>query len=374
MTVPLARDSRAINVGVTSGGSMRLVKRDEEMLRLRVQHEDDLWVLSQLSKGGKMAGMVSHRRDSTTGTQEGGRAKSAERKPMWIVIEVEKSEFQPFSDQLRLHGVITEAPVDKGSHHTHTIGLKDEVELTATTRWSAADEQLLRESVKEGGRAKAAIIVVETDEIQLFEIASHGMRDLSQFTMRGGGKREAKSAEVREGFLAQGAKKAALLFGNELPLIICGPGLTRVQFAKLLVEGGCSQKMLNVATSIGGRPAANEVLSQGLADELLGDTAIVEQTKAVEEALSRMATDGAVAYGPDAICAALEAGAIDKLIVLADLIRDEEATIGDELWYEFVRRLDETNSELVQSSTEHDAGKQLEGMGGALALLRWKMD
>ena len=353
---------------------MRLVKRDEEMLRVRVQHEDDLWVLSQISKGGKIAGMVSHRRDSTTGTQEGGRAKSAERKPMWIVIEVENSEFQPFSDQLRLHGVITEAPVDKGSHHTHTVGLKDEIELTALSGWTVADEQLLQESVKEGGRAKAAIIVVENDEIQLFEIASHGMRDLSLFTLRGGGKREAKSAQVRDGFLSKVAKETALLFGNELPLIICGPGLTRVQFGKLLSENGCAQKMLNVATSIGGRPAANEVLALGLADELLGDTAIVEQTKTVEEAMSRMGTGGAVAYGPDAIFAALEAGAIEKLIVLADLLRDEEAVICGEPWFEFVRRLEETNSELVQASTEHDAGLQLEGMGGALALLRWKMD
>jgi mRNA surveillance protein pelota len=353
---------------------MKLLKRDEEMLRVRVQHEDDLWVLSQLSKGGKLAGMVSHRRDSTTGTQEGGRAKSAERKPMWIVIGVENSEFQPFSDHLRLHGVITEAPVDKGSYHTHTVGLKDEVELTATSGWTRADEQLLQEAVKEGGRAKAAIIVVETDEIQLFEIASHGMRDLSLFTLRGGGKREAKSAQVRDGFLVKVAKETALLFGDELPLIICGPGLTRVQFGKLLVESGCNQKMLNVATSIGGRPAANEVLALGLGDELLGDTAIVEQTKAVEEALARLSTDGAVAYGPDSIRAALEAGAIDKLIVLADLLRDEEATIGDETWYDFVRRLDDTNSTLVQASTEHDAGLQLEGMGGALALLRWKLD
>ena len=73
---------------------MQILKRDEDMMKLRIQHEDDLWVLSQLVKGNKSAGMVSHRRDQTTGTQEGGRAKSAERKPMWIQISVEDSEFQ----------------------------------------------------------------------------------------------------------------------------------------------------------------------------------------------------------------------------------------------------------------------------------------
>ena len=50
-------------------------------------------------------------------------------------------------------------------------------------------------------------------------------------------------------------------------------------------------------TSIGGRAAANEVLSEGLADTLLGEHAIVEQVRAIEEALRRISTDGAVTYG-----------------------------------------------------------------------------
>ena len=29
---------------------------------------------------------------------------------------------------------------------------------------------------------------------------------------------------------------------------------------------------------------------------------------------------------------------------------------------------------IIQASTDHDAGQQLLGMGGAIALLRWKLD
>ena len=68
--------------------AMRRVKRLDEGMRLRVESEDDLWVLSQVCGTGCLVGMLSHRRDSTTGTKEDGRAKSAERKPMWIVLEL----------------------------------------------------------------------------------------------------------------------------------------------------------------------------------------------------------------------------------------------------------------------------------------------
>ncbi|MBC8437815.1 MAG: pelota family protein [Euryarchaeota archaeon] len=351
------------------------MKRDDDLMKLRVQHEDDLWVLSQLVKGkSKTAGMLSYRRDQTTGTQEGGRAKAAERKPMWIEIKVENSEFQMFTDSLRLHGIISEAPIDKGSFHTHNVGLGDEIDLISEQGWSHQDEKLLSEAAREGGRAKVGIVVVEADEIVLFQIASHGMRDLATFTLRGGGKREKSSGDAREGFFLKAAKESAVLLGKESPLVICGPGLSRQQFEKLLRANGLTQDMMNVATNIGGRPAANEVLAEGLADEILGETAIAKQTALIDEALKRMATDGAVAYGYETIIHALEQGAIETLVVNSDLVRSDEAMIGDESWHDFLERLDEKGAHLVQASIEHDAGQQLNGLGGAIALLRWKID
>ena len=108
---------------------MRKLSRSDNGVKLRIDDDDDLWTLARICRDGTSAGLLSHRRDSTTGTQEGGRSKQAERKPMWIVLRVEESSFQPFTDNLRLHGVISEAPIDVGSYHTHTIEPGDEIEL-----------------------------------------------------------------------------------------------------------------------------------------------------------------------------------------------------------------------------------------------------
>ena len=42
-------------------------------------------------------------------------------------------------------------------------------------------------------------------------------------------------------------------------------------------------------------------------------------------------------------------------------------------WESVVSALDEIGAKLVQCSTDHDAGEQLLGMGGAVALLRFRV-
>jgi mRNA surveillance protein pelota len=352
---------------------VRQIKKLDEGVRLRIDYEDDLWVLAQLCRPQSILGMLSHRRDSTTGTQEDGRAKSAERKTMWIVLDIEKTEFQAFTDNLRAHGTIREAKIDVGLHHTHIISPGDEIELTFPGGLVKSDLNLLKETIKTGSKAKSGLIVVENDEIILFEVTSHGIRDLSQFSMRGGGKRTSDSTNVRKDFFEKVAKETALVFTVNIPLVICGPGLAREQFESMLKSIGCKNHVLNVATSIGGRPAANEVLADGLADAFLGEHALVSQIKAIEEGLKRISTNGAVAYGTKIISEAANAGAIEILAIDAQLLRNPDPEIRN-TWEAILEIIEASRGRIIQVSQDHDSAQQLMGLGGALALLRWKMD
>ena len=352
---------------------MRQIKTLEEGFRLRIESEDDLWALSQLCRPDSILGMLSHRRDSTTGTQEDGRAKSAERKPMWIVLDIEKTEFQPFTDNLRAHGIIRDANFDIGSHHTHIISPGDEVELEFPGGFVKSDLSLLKETISSGSRAKSALIVVENDEIILFEVTSHGIRDVSQFSMRGGGKGITDSSGVRRDFFEKVAKETIMVFSDDMPMVICGPGLAREQFESMLRSNGSKNKILNAATSIGGRSAANEVLADGLADAVLGEHALVSQIKAIEEGLKRISTNGAVAFGMKFISEAADSGAIDTLAIDANLIRSQDAEVRGN-WESILQITELSKGIIIQVSQEHDSAQQLLGLGGAIALLRWKMD
>ena len=152
---------------------MRIVSETETGIRIRVDDEDDLWTLSKVCTEGAEVGMLTHRRDSTTGTQEGGRSKQAERKPMWIALRVEETSFHPFSDNLRLQGVIVEGPVDIGSYHTHSIEIGSEIEISREGGIGQPDLDLISSAVREGSRPRVGLIVVENDEVLLFEVAKH---------------------------------------------------------------------------------------------------------------------------------------------------------------------------------------------------------
>ena len=349
---------------------MKRVKWIEDGVRLRIQHDDDLWTLSQLIRPGTSVGMNGFRRDGSH--QDSVRAKAAERKPMWIVLQTQHIEFQPFTDNLRVHGIITEAAQDKGSHHTHAIAPRNEVEITWKGGVSDMDKALMAEALQDSGRGRVGIIVIESDEVMLFEVAQHGMRDVSQFTMRGGGKREGKSTEVRASFLRGTAKEVAMVFDDSMPLVLCGPGFAREQFESILKETGGNYRTLNIATSIGGRAAANEVMRDGAADNLLGDFAMAKQIRLIEEGLTRIATNGHVAYGHQSILNALEQAAIETLVIDASLLRDD-SMCGERTWSDVAEDVKTSNGEVVQASLEHDAGEQLVELG-PIALLRWAIE
>ena len=374
---------------------MRILKRFDEGVRIRIGSDDDLWTLAHICRIGSSLGMLGHRRDLTTGTQEGGRAKAAERKPMWIVISVQGNEFQPFSDALRVSGIITEARIDSGSHHTHSLRRGDELEIKRSGGIDDSDLRLLEEAVRAGQRPRVILCVVESDEVVVFEVASHGLREVSQSTLRGGGKREKGSSAARISFIINAAKATAMLLTAETPTVICGPGLTRDSFEKELRAAGASGKLLNIPTSIGGRSAANEVLGGNLTGDVLEAHAVARQTRLIEDGLTRIAVDGPVAYGAATIAAAASQGAVETLIIDAALLRQEPESKTPETvepssqnsaekkrstaakrvdWPAIEAKVIAAGGKVEQASLEHDAGAQLEGFGGAIALLRWRLE
>ena len=346
-----------------SGESMQVVKREFGLYRIRIDCDDDLWTLARLCVKGRSIGMLGERRDQTTAGQEGGRAKAAERKKMWIKLAIESSEFQTFSDNLRVHGIIEEAQFDIGSHHTHIVEIRDEIELTSQQEFPKVDHDLIAQACSNSGKAKVVIIVVESDEAIMYEITGRGVREVSTWTMRGGGKYTgAKLSEgVSKSFFEKISKEANDSIPEGTPIVICGPGHAREKLAPL-ING---PKKL-VATSMGGRGAANELISEGLAGDILSEHAVVQETALLEEAWTRISTDGHVAYGREMIIKALEEGAIETLLITAELVREDN-------WESIVSALDDIGAKLIQCSTDHDAGEQLVGMGGAVALLRFKV-
>ena len=354
---------------------MNILKRDLHEWRLRVETLDDLWVLARLARRGVSVAMLGERRDQTTAGEAGGRSKQAERKKMWIQLSVQTTEHQSFSDTLRIHGIIEEAPIDIGMHHTHMVELRDDLVLSNTKGFSEMDVQLLKESESASKQGQVALLVVEGDEIILYFITARGLRESATWTMRGGGKR----GDLRQHERVASQFRQTIVDGltqqldEMMPLVLCGPGRNRDRMLEDLRGAGHRRPMLSVATSMGGRGAANEVLRDGLAGELLAQHRMVQEVTLLEEAWVRISTNGAVAYGGEAIKKAVQEGAVERLLILADLLRDDTSTCDGSPWSDLVEQITSFGGEIIQCSADHDAGEQLVGFGGAVALLRYSV-
>ena len=359
---------------VSSGELMQVLKRESMLWRLRITTNDDLWSLARLARRGMSIGMLGERRDQTTGGEEGGRAKAAERKKMWIRLRIESTEYQSFSDVARIHGIIEEAKIDIGSHHTHIISIGDEIELTCQVPFLNTDEQLLQQAVDAAKQTQIALAAVENDEVILFHITPRGLRESTTWAMRGGGKRIdiKQSTGVAKQFRERVIKELTESLKDDTPLILCGPGHAREVMLTDLRNSGQTRFMASVGTSMSGRSGANEVLRENLAGNLLENYAISREINVLEEAWKRISTNGPVAYGTEEIDKALHEGAIETLLISADLLRDEDARIGGKSWQNWTKSLTDYGGELIQCSTDHDSGQQLMGLGGAVALLRFR--
>lgn len=354
------------------GDHMRIIKRSPNEWRLRVESLDDLWVLAKVTRTGSSFAMLGERRDQTTGGDEGGRAKQAERKKMWIQLAVGRTEHQAFSDTLRVHGIIEEANIDVGLHHTHVVEVRDEVVLKAHPTLPRIDTDLILQSANASLQAQVALLVVENDEMILYFVTGRGLRESATWTMRGGGKR----GDLRQSEGVSIAFRATTIDGltdqlpDDMPLVLCGPGQARDRMLSELRKAGHRRTMMSVATGMGGRGAANQVLSEGLAGNLLAEHQMVKEIQLLDEAWRRISTDGPVAYGAIDIMAAVEEGAVETLLVAADLLREGKETSAID-WESIISTLNRFGGQVIQCSMDHDAGEQLRGFGGAVALLRY---
>ena len=353
---------------------MQLLNQSEEHWKLRIDSEDDLWVLARFAISGRSLAMLGERRDTTT-AESGDRAKAAERKKMWIQLRILTTEYKTYSNILRVHGTIEQAPVDIGSHHTHLVEVGDELEIHSSKGFPEYDRLLLTDTMATDKKSNVSIIVVENDEIILFEVTRRGLREGATWTMRGGGKRgDVRTSEtVAKSFQQQVAKEILAATSTQLPMILCGPGHARERLRNVILSQDPQRTIRLVSTSMAGRSGANEIIRDGLADELLSEHAISKEIKLLEEVWLRLSKNGAVAYGENELSRAMNEGAIETLLVSADKIRDPEAMIEGTPVSKWIDAVSDIGAELVQCSSDHDSGEQLNNMGGIIALLRYKL-
>lgn len=344
---------------------MRVLHQDRQAGEIKVQVEtlDDLWHLYNIIVPGDVIISVTYRRDESKTDKL--RAERGEKKRMVLGIRAENIEFQESENRLRVHGVIVEGPQDVGSYHTLNLGEADVLTIRKE-RWGAAVLDRVRRAVEDSKKPKILFVALENDEAVIAIARQFGIQEIARIYAPSSG----KMYEQKDGgnFYEDIVEKVKQSAEPGVPLVILGPG-----FAKeaLLNRGKEREPELFRGAHIyhtgqAGMAGVHELMKAGLGTEVVQSSRAALETKLVEDALTEIARNGPVAYGPEEVQRAVSLGAVDTLIVLDSAVRKN-------LYGSLMSSVENARGKVVVVSERFEAGVKLEALGGIAALLRFKL-
>jgi len=339
---------------------------DKGIIKLRVDNADDLWHLSHIIESGDLLFGKTYRKEIKKCDKI--RSEKLERVPVKLEIRVEKLEFSKDVMRLRATGVITQGE-EVGSYHTFNID--EDSTITIIKKWKNYQLERIDRAIKDTLTPKVLIICIEEGDADFGIITQYGIDFPVSISKSIAGKHETSSRDKdkREFFTEISSKTIEIVQKYNLKtIIIAGPGFYKDEFINYLKESKL-EILNNIVTenvSTGGRSGIYECIKRGTLEKAQKDLRISIETNAVERLLVAILKNDGV-YGIKAIEKALEYGAVSELLIVDQFLRNNE-------FEALTEKSREHRASIHVISSEHDAGKKLEGIGGIGAILRFKID
>lgn len=351
---------------------MRILHQDTKrgIIELLPETLDDLWHLSHLIEPGDLLSARTTRRIQDN-TGERLRSDRGIKKTFFMGIRVEIIKFHKYTGKLRATGVIEKGPEDLvplGSHHTLDLKLKNPVKIQKQ-KWSRWHLKRIKESVKASKIPKALVVVVEDDTADIGILRQYGVDYYGPIIGGVSGKRivQKNRQQIIKKFYDQIAETIRSFEGIE-GIVIAGPGFVKNDFYKYLEQHSDLAKIAILeSTGAGGRAGIREVLQKGLLEDMAIEGRIAQEMRIMTELLQEIGkSSNQVTYGKKEVQQAAQAGAVENLLVIDNLVREENVE-------QIMNTTENLGGKVMVISSEHDSGKQLEALGGIAALLRYKI-
>ncbi|MEM1812253.1 MAG: hypothetical protein QW730_06560, partial [Candidatus Nezhaarchaeales archaeon] len=154
---------------------------------------------------------------------------------------------------------------------------------------------------------------------------------------------------------------------------IVGPGFIKEELAKELASN-INVKLYLDSVSAGGYQGVKEAIRRGMLKKVLRDLSVIEEAELMNEFLSHISkSDDKVAYGLEDVKKAAEYRAVEKLLVLDELVRSPDVDLRKEV-EGIISMVEENGGQVKIFSSLEEPGQQLKSMGGMAAILRFSLN
>ena len=343
---------------------MKIVKKGKEHIKLKIDNLDDLWILKNIINKGDEVGA------KTTRIIKIGNSET--RKPVYIKIEVEKTEFE--GNELRILGPILEASnpeVPLHDYHTLAIHAGDTIDIFKDLKvW---EEQRVKDAVEATKKPKLILCAADYGDMSIALLKEFGIEHITEIDKNLPGKRkgyEKEYAKSRQDFLQEIARTLMeLLKAHHVEKIILGGvGFLSEDFKKVLEKyPELKRKIILAKISVSGKTGINELIKRGIVAKAVKGGRISMETELIEKFFAEISKEGLATYGPNEVKNALDYGAVETLLISEKYIHDNR-----ELAEEILKKAKDSRATIVIISKEHEAGERFSKIGIG-ALLRYKI-
>jgi protein pelota len=346
---------------------VRLLHRDPTTgrLRLRLETPSDLWRIARLVRPGELVGASTTRRDPEAPPDVAGAERA--RRRVFLTVRAEQVEFHGFSKHVRISGPIVEGPFDIGRHHTLDLAEGDELTVVKP-ELTAGERSVLEEGLEGRGEPTILIAAVDWGDSSLVRLRGRALEPIADLRRTIAGKRfEAHQGEKdRKTYVEEILAAIRREGAAATSVVVAGPGFLKEELVHRLSEEApeIAKKTRVFPTSEAGRAGVDELLRSGKASEALRGSVAADEAQVVERLLRSLASGVRAAVGRDEVREAVDAGAVDTLLVADTLLVDPQlAPVLDRARASRVR--------VFVIRDEGDAGKRLAALGRVAAILRY---
>ncbi len=346
---------------------MRLLHRDPTtgQLRLRLETPSDLWRIARLVRPGDRVGSSTTRRDPEAPEEVAGAERT--RRRVFLTVRVEQVEFHGFSQHVRLTGPIVEGPFDIGRHHTLDLTEGAEV-VVAKPSLGPGEQAILDEGLAGTGDPSILIASVDWGDSTLVRVHGRAVEPVADIrrTIAGKRYRGGQGEKDRASYVDELLSVLRREGPNATALVLAGPGFLKDQLLRRLTEEdpALAKKARLFPTSESGRVGVDELLRSGRASEALRGSVAAEESEVVERLVRSLAGGTRAAVGAREVAEAVDAGAVETLLVSDLRLTDPEVV-------PVLDRARAGQARLFVVREEGEAGKRLAGLGGVAAILRY---
>lgn len=352
---------------------MRILRKDfgKGFVQLRVDSLDDLWYLSQIIDIGDK---VSGKTERKLKLGEAGERTKTVTKVLWLKIDVEKVDFSRFSNQLRVSGKVIETreeAVPLGSYHSIEFE-EGTVASIEKASWPIYQRKRLQDAVESGGE-NILLIVMDREEATIAHLTQAGYELLTE--LRGEVGKKGYDTQKGKDFyteLSQLLQEYQKRLGAQA-IIIASPAFWKEDFLAILKkkDAALTTKVHLASCNDTGRTGVEEILKRQELKDVLKKDRTTKETTLVDAVFAEIGKQGAAAYGWDEVNTAVESGAVKVLLVTDAFFHRAREEGRFAALDTLMKNVDAAKGDVHIVSTEHEAGKRLDGIGGIAALLRY---